>query len=367
MQELRRSRSGRALVLIPLGLIVAVCVGDVLAPADIHLGPLLVAAPAITAAFAGPRLTALIGLLAVGAQIFIGVARGAIATENLEAQISALVLVSALIVVFCLFRERRERQLTRSRTVAQALQEVLFPPLPTRSGPLEIACLYLAADDEATMGGDLYAAARTARSTRLLIADVRGKGLPAISNASLLLGSFRAAAHHALSLPLLALHLDGAMRWESRQWSAAGTPDTDEAFATALLIDVPDAEPVVHLVDCGHPPPVLFGDGRARFLAGDRVAPPLGLGTLPGDESLEDYAVATFPFRPGEVLLLYTDGVLEARDADGAFFPLADRAEDWAARPPGDLLARLHADLAAHAPGRLGDDAAAVTISRLPQ
>ena len=61
-----------ALVVIPLGLIVAVCVVDVLAPPHIHLGPLLVAAPAITVAFAGARMTALMGVLAVTAQVLVG-------------------------------------------------------------------------------------------------------------------------------------------------------------------------------------------------------------------------------------------------------------------------------------------------------
>ncbi|WP_258054769.1 PP2C family protein-serine/threonine phosphatase [Streptomyces sp. Ru71] len=361
MQELRHSRSGRALVLLPIALIVAVCVVDVLAPSDVHLGPLLVAAPALTAAFAGPRLTALIGLLAVGAQIFIGAARGVLATENLQAQIGALVLVSGLIVLSCLFRERRERQLTESRTVVQAVQEVLFPPLPRHSGGLELDSLYLAAQDEATMGGDLFAAARTLDSTRLLIADVRGKGLPAIVHAALLLGAFRSAAHRRPTLPRLATHLDGSMRWEYRQWNPPEAPDTEEAFATALVLDLPDREPVVHLVVCGHPPPLLLSAGHAEPLPVKRVAPPLGLGQLSGDTV---YTVESFPLRPGDVLLLYTDGITEARDERGAFFPLSARAGVWAAQRPDDLLHRLRDELLTHTHGRLGDDAAAVTIAR---
>lgn len=363
LQELRHSRSGRALVLIPIGLVVAVCLVDVLAPADVHLGPLLVAAPALTAAFAGPRLTALIGLLAVAAQVLIGAVRGVLGTENLSAQIGALILVSALIVVFCLFRERRERQLTQSRTVAQAVQEVLFPPLPGRSGPLELACLYVAAQDEATMGGDLYAAARTLESTRLLIADVRGKGLPAIAHAALLLGAFRAAAHRRPTLPGLAAHLDGSMRWEARQWRPRGTHDTEEAFATAVVLDFPDGEPVVHLVMCGHPPPLLFSAGRAQPLPVRHIAPPLGLGGLADDGG---YTVESFPFLPGDVLLLYTDGIIEARDEHGVFFPLSDRADSWAGAGSDDLLRCLREELVAHTRGRLGDDAAAVTITRRP-
>src|SRR5690242_21779250 len=77
--DLRRSwRPGHApaLVAIPVGLIVTVCVVDVLSPPHIHLGPLLVAAPAITVAFAGTRATALMGALAVAAQVLIGAIRG---------------------------------------------------------------------------------------------------------------------------------------------------------------------------------------------------------------------------------------------------------------------------------------------------
>ncbi|MCZ1011415.1 SpoIIE family protein phosphatase [Streptomyces lydicus] len=214
------------LVLIPIGLIAAVCVIDVLAPPDIHLGPLLVAAPAITAAFAGPRLTAAIGALAVAAQVFIGIARQVLFTANLQAQIAALVVVSGLVVLFTVVRDRNERRLTQSRSVAAVAQQVLLRPLPARSGALEIASFYLAAEEEAEMGGDLFAAARTTSSTRLIIGDVRGKGLPAYGDAALLLGAFRAAAHRQATLPRLAVHLDGAVRWDSSQWYEAPGADT---------------------------------------------------------------------------------------------------------------------------------------------
>lgn len=130
-RQLRGRRElSRVLVLIPVGIIVAVCAIDALAPPDIHLGPLLVAAPAITAAFAGPRLTAAIGVLAVAAQVFIGIARHVLFTENLEAQIASLVVVSALVVLFTVVRDRNERRLTRSRSVAGVAQQVLLRPLP---------------------------------------------------------------------------------------------------------------------------------------------------------------------------------------------------------------------------------------------
>ncbi|MGW9173248.1 PP2C family protein-serine/threonine phosphatase [Streptomyces decoyicus] len=402
-----RRELSHVLVLLPIGLIVAVCVIDVLAPPDIHLGPLLVAAPAITAAFAGPRLTAAIGALAVAAQVSIGIARQVLFTGNLQAQIASLVVVSGLVVLFTVVRERNERRLTQSRSVATVAQQVLLRPLPARSGALEIASFYQAAEEEAEMGGDLFAAARTTSSTRLIIGDVRGKGLPAYSHAALLLGAFRAAAHRQATLPRLAVHLDGAVRWDSSQWdnvpgagsgpetvigadpgpapgflpAAAPVPgpvpdpgpdpdpgpapvlDTDETFATVALLDIPDRWHVLRLINCGHPPPLLLRGGRATPLSAERPALPIGLGGLAG---APDYEVETFPFEPGDLLLLYTDGVSEARDGKGTFYPLADRAGAWSGSRPQQVLRRLRADLLAHTNGRLGDDAAAVALRRLP-
>ncbi|MBT2385864.1 serine/threonine-protein phosphatase [Streptomyces sp. ISL-11] len=343
-----------------------------LAPRDIHLGPLLVAAPAITVAVAGARLTALVGGLTLVALLLIGGVRGVLDTANIQTQFGALIVVSTLLVVFCLVRDRRERELYRVRSVAEAAQHVLLQPLPRGSGPLRLACLYLPAEAEAEMGGDLYAAARTTTgSTRLLIGDVRGKGLPAVSHAALLMGAFRAAAHRQATLPRLAVHLDGAVRWDTVQWRTEADAGEDEIFATAMILDIPDHEPVVHLISCGHPPALLIRRHRVVPLQPRASHLPIGLGRLDdpaGDEGGggDDtrYAVETFGFEAGDLLLLYTDGVIEARDADGAFFPLAERAASWSDSTPEECVRRLREALTAHVHGHLGDDVAAVVIRR---
>lgn len=360
----------------------------------------------------------------MAAQVFIGIARHVLFTENLEDRIASLVVISALVVLCTVVRDRNERRLTQSRSVAGVAQQVLLRPLPAHSGPLEIASLYLAAEEEAVMGGDLFAAARTTSSTRLIIGDVRGKGLPAYSHAALILGAFRAAAHREATLPRLAVHLDGAVRGDSRQWHSApdlvpgadtaaaapgGVPasapasdpasapasdgdpapaapvaapdpvadpvspvthpvvgptlDTDETFATVILLDIPDRRPVVHTATCGHPPPLLLSAGQVRTLAAERPALPIGLGGLPGAPDCE---VESFPFEPGDLLLLYTDGVSEARDDKGAFYPLVERAAAWSDCSPQQVLRQLRTDLLAHTNGRLGDDAAAVAVRHLP-
>ncbi|WP_392673897.1 PP2C family protein-serine/threonine phosphatase [Streptomyces sp. LN785] len=357
----RRWRSSHALLAIPLALIVVITVVDMLLPQDIHLGPLLVIAPAITASFAGPRLTGMIGALAVVAQACIGWHFGENFSRNVVVQVVALALLSCLIVFFCVVRERREGELAQVRSVAEAAQHVLLWPIPDRIGPLRTACLYLAAEDEAEIGGDLYAATRTADGARVMIGDVRGKGLAAIGEAALLLGAFREAAHQHTSLPALADALDQSVeRYQSEFSEPEG--EVGERFVTALLLEIPDDGHITRMTTCGHPAPLLLSPGHSVTVPSLHPAPPLGLGVpVRGDHTLD-----VFTFEVGDTLVLYTDGVIEARDHAGVFYPFAERAAQWTDCDPKTLLHHIRRDLLAHAGGRLGDDAALIAIHRAP-
>ncbi|MEU0368837.1 PP2C family protein-serine/threonine phosphatase [Streptomyces sp. NPDC006283] len=344
----------------PIALIVAILVVDVLAPPDIHLGPLLVAAPAITASFAGPRQTGLVAALAVVAQTVIAVLRerDELFSANHQAQIAALVLVGSSLVIFCVVRERRARELTQVRYVSETAQRVVLRPLPKQIGPLRVASLYLAAEAEAQIGGDLYAAARTSSGTRLIIGDVRGKGMTAVGDAALLLGAFRAAAHRQATLTELVTYLDRSVCWGLTE---PGESDrTGETFITAVILDIFDHDGKVDLIDCGHPPPVVLRNGRPTTIDSHQPAPPLGLGELAHPR----YHVDSFTFEEGDLLLLYTDGALEARDSTGAFYPLTERIAGWAESNPDAFLRRLRRDLLDHVGGHLGDDAAMIAIER---
>lgn len=115
--------------------------------------------------------------------LVIGVARrGWPLTLNHEMQILSLAIVTAVIATFCYLRERRQRELAQVRSVSEAAQRVMLRPLPSRLGPLKVASVYLAAEAEAQIGGDLFAAARAGEGTRMIIGDVRGKGLSSISD-----------------------------------------------------------------------------------------------------------------------------------------------------------------------------------------
>lgn len=360
-----RPRARPWLLAVSFTLIAVVTVVDIVSPPEVHLGPFLVAAPALTASFAGARTTAVVGAVAVAAQAGVAVARTSLTDLNHTYQIVALVLISVMVTFFAHLREEHESKVSRLRSIAQAAQGAVLRPLPRRAGPLTIASVYLAAEEEANMGGDLYAAARTRTGTRLLIGDARGKGLDAISEASLVMGAFRVSAGRAAGLPELVAGLEAGVG-SAQDSGGTDEPDAEadaareEAFVTALVLDVPDEEPVVHMANCGHPPPLVLRDGRVVALESAAPSPPLGLTALLSPEVV----VETFPFRAGDVLLLYTDGVVEARDRLRAFYPLRERITAWAGEEPQALLRLLSDDLRAYVGGHLGDDAALVAIER---
>ncbi|MCX5397123.1 PP2C family protein-serine/threonine phosphatase [Streptomyces sp. NBC_00102] len=355
-----RGGRGRFLIAVPVLWIAAVSVVDILSPSDIHLGPLLVAAPAVTASFAGPRTVGLIAALAVVVQTVIGLVRdpGELLSANHEAQAISLLLVGVMLVIFCVLRERRAKELAQVRYVSETAQRVVLPPLPRALGPLRVACLYLAAEAEAQIGGDLYAAARTDSGTRLIVGDVRGKGMTAVNDAALLLGAFRVAAHRRASLGELVSYLDRSVCWDLMEPGESSR--YGETFITATVLDIPDEGGRVEMVACGHPPPVVLRDGRPTTMGVLHPAPPLGLGELAHPR----YHVDSFAFEPGSLLLLYTDGVTEARDATGVFYPLAERITGWAEKDADAFLGRFREDLMEWVGGHLDDDAVMIVLER---
>ncbi|MGH3310156.1 MAG: PP2C family protein-serine/threonine phosphatase [Streptomyces sp.] len=353
-------RASQTTVLASIALMAVIVVVNVLAPPYIYLAPLLVAGPAFTAAFAGPWPTGLVAVVAVAAQAIIAVVRDRteLFSANHQAQIVALVLLGASLVVICVLRERRGRELRQVRYVSETAQRLVLRPLPEEIGPLRVASIYLAAEAEAQIGGDLYAAARTDSSTRLIIGDVRGKGMPTVGDAALLLGAFRAAGQRR-PLVELAAFLDECVSWNLAEPDESD--QADETFITAAILDIPDEGGRADMIDCGHPPPIMVRNGHVTLIAA-HPATPLGLGEL----APPVYRVDEFRFEVGDLLLLYTDGVIEARDSNGAFYPLTERVMGWTDCHPDAFLQRLRRDLLDHVGGQLGDDAAVIAIERLP-
>ncbi|MGW8780639.1 PP2C family protein-serine/threonine phosphatase [Streptomyces sp. NPDC055796] len=252
-------------------------------------------------------------------------------------------------------RLQRERTLIQVRLVADAAQQVVLSPLPRRLGNVEIESLYLAAAAEARIGGDFYEVVDTPFGVRLLIGDVRGKGLPAVGAAAAIVNAFREAAYGEADLVDVARRLDAS----STRYNASFSPDGPmERFATALLAEIPYGGGRIDILNCGHPPPLLLHRRKLRVLEPDTPSPLLSLAELIGDH----YSVDSFDFDPGDLLLLYTDGIAETRARNGEFFPLADWMGRQPPTPPLELLAALHRDLLHYSRGRLDDDIAALAV-----
>ncbi|MFL6288183.1 MAG: SpoIIE family protein phosphatase [Actinomycetes bacterium] len=222
---------------------------------------------------------------------------------------------------------RQAERLTDVMAIAEAAQLAILAPPPARIGPARLSARYLSAAEEAHVGGDFYEASPTLGRVRLLIGDVRGKGLPAVRTATIVMGEFRSTASQEPDVQALAKRLDQQLR----AWLV-----DDEEFVTACLVDLgPDG--TYEAVTCGHPPPfhVSGGDWQPLEL---EPAPPLGIGVDP--------VVGRGRLAQGDRLFLYTDGLLEARKPDGHFFD-PDELRSLAAREPFDsvldaILRRLH-------------------------
>nr|WP_137969489.1 PP2C family protein-serine/threonine phosphatase [Streptomyces antimycoticus] len=342
-------------------LIVAVPVADWFLPPDIHLAHLLVVPLALAAAFTDTRRTAVTALLALAALVVAGAERSALTTENVLVQLLSLMLFSALLLIVTRLREQHLRHLARVRQVSEAAQSVLLRPLPQRAGAVSLASTYVAAETEARIGGDLYALVRAPGPTRLIIGDARGKGLGAIGDIETVLGAFRFNAHRHSTLSGLASALESDVRWDLGE-SHHGDPDDwpSEHFITAAVLEIPDNQLCARLISFGHLPPLLLHGGQVTPLEVAAPAPPLGLGTLTEAE----YAPLTFRFAPGDRLVLYTDGVTEARDSRGNFYPLVERVTAWTDQRPDELVHSIGADLRAHTGGPLADDMALIVLQR---
>ncbi|MGW2647371.1 PP2C family protein-serine/threonine phosphatase [Streptomyces sp. NPDC001393] len=367
----RRGSGSRAfLAAAPVLLMVVVALTDLLTPDWLHVSPVMAAVPVLAAVLLPCRATAALGCAALAITALLQWDAGSWGHPDADVTLVSLFVVGLTSLAACSLRQRRERQLHRVRSVAETAQRALMHPLPRRIGSLALRGVYLPAESEARIGGDFYEALPTPYGTRLVIGDVRGKGLEAVGASATLLGAFRELAYREPSLTKVAEQLDERAR---RHIAALeGTPEGErpsgadalftERFATALLVEFPPGEPVARIVHCGHPEPYVVHRGEVCPYEPDRPGAPLGLGDL-----LTVRPVAqSVPFVPGDRLVLYTDGFIEARDRRGRFHGLAAPVRAHAGRPLEAMVAALRRGLLHHVRGDLGDDAALVALERLP-
>ncbi|OIK06374.1 PP2C family protein-serine/threonine phosphatase [Streptomyces monashensis] len=354
----RSTKWPRYVPFLPSALIAVGTVWNALTPAnywgDVMLGAAVMAAAALLSlrhTIAVGAVVLLVELVLLAKDRYLGGVDGTLELLN------GLILVLAGLGVNRVVASH-ERRLEAVRSVAGAAQRAVLPTPPARIGPLAIAAVYHAAQIEALIGGDAYAVQDTPYGTRLLIADVRGKGLGAVGVVSVLLGAFREAADQAPDLMTLVERLEHAL---AREPASREEDIRMEGFVTALLGEITPDSDRVRLLNCGHPPPYLFEAGTVLSLDPGEPRLPLGMSSLgvPKTEP-EDW-----PFPVGSTLLLVTDGMTEARDRSGAFYEPLDRFGGRGPfQRPDELVEALVRDVEQWTGGPRDDDMAILAITR---
>ncbi|MFE2147511.1 PP2C family protein-serine/threonine phosphatase [Streptomyces sp. NPDC059456] len=348
----RRYGRWRLVRLSPVFLTIVIAALAYATPPEMAFSRLLPAAPALAAAMWPVLPTILLGTVCLLLMIGLSLIFPDLGTWWTCAGIIAVTVAAAY---GSHERLQRERTLIQVRLVADAAQQVVLGPMPRLFGNIEIESLYLAAAAEARIGGDFYEVVDTPYGVRLLIGDVRGKGLPAVGAAAAIVNAFREAAYDESDLIAIARRLDASCT----RYNAAYPPEgTMERFATALVAEIPHTGKRIDILNCGHPPPMLLNRKNVRVLESADPSPLLSLAEFLGGH----YSVDTFDFAPGDLLLLYTDGIAEARARDGEFFPLSAWMGRQPPTPPRELLTALHRDLLHYSRGSLDDDVAALAV-----
>jgi hypothetical protein len=233
---------------------------------------------------------------------------------------------------------------TEPLSVASELLWQLLPP-QTFACPHLVVTSVMEPYDQ--VGGDGYDYSVDANHSHVAVFDAVGHDLAAGLTSSLALAATRNARRSGHGLAAAAALADEVIR------DHGGT-----RFVTALLAEFDLNTGMLHYLNAGHPPPVLLRDSRMVKTLDSPIRPPLGLGHLThvspqiGREQLE----------PGDRILLYTDGVTEARNPEGAQFglerlvDLTERHHD-AGLPAPETLRRISHAVLEHQHGRLQDDA----------
>ena len=248
--------------------------------------------------------------------------------------------------------EAERRRASATRGLAETLQRSLLTDPPQRPG-LQVAARYRPAAQEARVGGDWYDAFPSATGgTTVVIGDVTGHDWTSAAVMGQLRNMLRGIAHAVDAPPAPVLSaLDQAMH---------GTGMTTLATVVLARVDVdPAGSGVLRWSNAGHPPPlVLRADGSAELLERPQN---LLLGVDPGAQR-SDHAL---PLGPGDTVVLYTDGLVERRDAtiDDGLQLLVDAATALAGRPVEELCDEL---LAAIAPDQ-SDDVALLVLRVAPE
>jgi hypothetical protein len=241
--------------------------------------------------------------------------------------------------------ERARRRLGMS--VPAEMQWAMLPPLTVVAPTVAISGVLEPTNEVA---GDSFDYAINGEMAHVAVLDAMGHGMEATILASVALGALRNGRRSGLDL------VDAVRSADKFVASQFG----GDKFVTALVGELDTARGIWRWITAGHPPALLVRKGRVVKSLEEVLDVPLGLDLVApqvGEEHLE----------PGDRLLIYTDGVVEARDAAGQFFGV-ERLVDLVfrhsaeGRPAAETLRRLNQAVLGHQDGLLKDDATTLLV-----
>jgi sigma-B regulation protein RsbU (phosphoserine phosphatase) len=228
----------------------------------------------------------------------------------------------------------------------------LLPPVTVQTDTLTVAGVL---EPCYRVGGDAFDYAINGPVAHWAIFDAMGHGLPASLQATVAVNGYRNARRAGLGLPDIYRTVDAALRE-----AAPGS------FVTAVLAELDTTGGQLRYLAAGHPAPLLLRDGAPVRTLASPTAMPLGLADQ-APRTLREPRVLSEPLRPGDRILSYTDGVVEARNADGVFFG-RDQLSAFVGRglaeatSTAELLRRLIHRVMEHQHTPLRDDASALLV-----
>lgn len=259
-------------------------------------------------------------------------------------------LLAELVMTRTLYGDAIERARRRAgMTLPAELQWRLLPPLTFVSSRVAVAGVLA---PTAEVAGDCFDYALNGRRLHVAIMDAMGHGLEATLAAAVAIAALRNARRAGQDLTATVGFMDDAI---ASQFAG-------ERFVTGIVAQLDTLTGVWEWIACGHPPALVVRGGRVVKVLNSVVDLPLGLALLDRRPALGRERL-----QPGDRLLLYTDGVVEARNPAGQEFGV-DRLVEFAARqaaserPTAETLRRLNAAILAHQLGHLQDDATTVLI-----
>lgn len=226
----------------------------------------------------------------------------------------------------------------------------LMPPLTFGTERFAISCVLAPAYD---VGGDSFDYAVDDHTARLAVFDAMGHGLDAGLLATVAIAAYRHARRTGLDLSATVAAVD----------EAVGESFAGQQFVTGILAELDLASGRLSWHRAGHPNPLLLRSTRVVKTMETEPGLPLGLGAAFGGTR----ELAFESLEPGDRVLLYSDGVVEARDEQGEFFG-AERLADLVTReavggqPAPETMRRLMHAILDHQAGALQDDATTMLV-----